>query len=120
MKLSQLALYCRFLPQCDGAIFVNPPIIEPTGLEAAKDWFRESGRPLYAIGPFIPPRELRFSKVNIGEKDVVRSSTEVGKRPEVMEFLDKMLDKHGRNSLIYVRSSSGDAWPQSGSHNRNA
>jgi len=55
-------------------------------VEALKEWFGTRGKDVYPVGPLALPE----------------SPSSQEKNKEVAEFLDKMQEKHGEKSVIYV------------------
>ena len=85
----------RLLSDCDGAIVMSPLAIEAEAIKVLKQWFAETNRPLYAIGPLLPLKHYKD-----GHNELVTGGSDNGK--DALAFLDDMLAKHGKKSLVYV------------------
>lgn len=71
-------------------------VYEPDLNAAFRQWFNERKKPTYFIGPIIPSDSVSTSR-DFG----IPSNVE-----NVQTFLDKVLNNHGRRSMLYVRSFS--------------
>ncbi|KAF8518320.1 UDP-Glycosyltransferase/glycogen phosphorylase [Gautieria morchelliformis] len=102
----------RFACECDGFVSVSSAAYEPKSLEAMRAWLGETNRPVYAIGPLIPPgfgdtglsdvaKQMEFASSNNGD--------------EFDTFLENQLKSHGERSVIYV-SFGSYWWPQKNEH----
>ncbi|KAF8459776.1 UDP-Glycosyltransferase/glycogen phosphorylase [Gautieria morchelliformis] len=102
----------RFACECDGFVSVSSAAYEPKSLEAMRTWLGETNRPVYAIGPLIPPgfgdtglsdvaKRMEFASSNNGDE----SNT----------FLENQLKSHGERSIIYV-SFGSYWWPRRNEH----
>ena len=100
-------MFYRFVEGCDGFICTSSDAYEPEAINATRQWLRESGnRPLYVIGPILPPGigQLPSNTTLLGME-----MSEDG--PPFNKFMDKILNTHGRNSLIYVSCPSSTSLP---------
>lgn len=82
----------RMLIESDGSIHCTNHIYEAPALEAWAEWLK--GKPMFALGPVETPRHL--AKIHDAREP---SNIEI----EVQAFLDNALQKHGKNSVVYVR-----------------
>ena len=62
-------------------------------------WLGETNRPVYAIGPLVPPGFGDAGLSDIATQMEIDSSKNGG---EFQAFLNKTLKSHGERSLIYV------------------
>ena len=67
---------------------------ETEALAAVKDWFADTSRSVYVIGPLIPVTQE--SKALTGEKKMSEKANEID------TFMEAVLASHGRNSMLYV------------------
>ena len=65
-----------------------------------RTWLAETNRPLYTIGPLVPPGFGDMAGLSAVAKQMEFKSTKNG--GEVQVFLDRILKSHGKHSLIYV------------------
>lgn len=80
----------------DALLLTTSELYEPEGLAGIRDWFGETSRPVYAVGPLFPP-------VN-KEKNVPEDySPDFAK---VQTFLDQTFEKYGEHSLVYISFGS--------------
>ena len=84
-------LATRFLDECDGIINCTTRDFEPGAIDSLQDWI--APRPVFSVGCPSPP-------VNAAENEKI-TKTDVG--AGVKAFLDSALNKHGPNSVIFVR-----------------
>lgn len=90
--------FYRFIEDCDGFVYTSSDAYEPDAISATRQWLRESGnRPLYAIGPMLPPGNGQLPS-NITLK---LQRTEMSEERSPFN-VNKILNTHGKNSLIYV------------------
>ena len=77
-------------------MYTSAESYEPEAIHHIREWLKESGnRQLYVIGPMLPP--------GIGQPlGSEKSSGDI----EFRQFMDKILDTHGINSLVYVSIDS--------------
>lgn len=78
---------------CEGIVITTTEVYEKASLEALKSWFAESKKPVYAVGPLLPPT-YGEPEILVGEENA-----------EVQAFLEASLSRHGVRSLIFVRLS---------------
>ena len=62
-------------------------------------WLAETNRPVYAVGPLVPPGFGGSGLSETAKQTEIDSSNKGG---EFQAFLDKTLKSHGTRSLIYV------------------
>ncbi|KAH9940501.1 UDP-Glycosyltransferase/glycogen phosphorylase [Epithele typhae] len=87
-----------------GAFLITAESYEPEAVAAVRDWFGKTGRPVYAMGPLLPPSSVEF----VLEKEKAASLN----GPSIFKFLDDTLATSGPNSVLYM--SLGSAfWPVS-------
>ncbi|KAJ6460357.1 hypothetical protein C8R47DRAFT_1242821 [Mycena vitilis] len=86
-----------FLMACDGVIISTAEAYEPVSLKALESWFTSISKPLYAVGPLLPPSFGSRLHANDGET-------------EVKAFLDRMLGRYGAHSLLFI-SFGTVFWP---------
>jgi hypothetical protein len=91
--------FCSFARECDGLISVSSAAYDQKSLEALRVWFKETNRPVYAIGPLVPPG-LGDTGLSDTAKQMEINSSNNGS--DVQAFLDRILNSHGKQSLIYV------------------
>ncbi|THH23193.1 hypothetical protein EUX98_g7991 [Antrodiella citrinella] len=87
---------------CDGMLITSPEVYEPHAIAATKEWFAESSRSVWAIGPLAPATTTEQAMSN--EEAQSENSADIKK------FLDSVLSKNGEHSAIYVSFGSG-FWP---------
>ncbi|KAF8509036.1 hypothetical protein JB92DRAFT_548563 [Gautieria morchelliformis] len=75
-------------------------------------WLAKTNRPVYAVGPLIPPGFREFALSDAAKQLDIASSTNGG---EFQTFLDDMLKRHGERSVIYV-SFGSFWWPKNNEH----
>ena len=80
---------------CDGVIITSPEVFEPEGIAATKEWFGETGRPAWAIGPLL--YAASSNEAVAGEAALSEDSG------EIMKFMNSVLSLHGERSMLYVR-----------------
>ncbi|KAH8085452.1 UDP-Glycosyltransferase/glycogen phosphorylase [Cristinia sonorae] len=96
-----LSLFDTF-DQCDGFLITSPEVYEPAAISALKEWFAESKRGLWAVGPLLPSSGSEGAKT--GEESLSANSDAIKK------FMDETWAKHGERSMLYI--SFGSAfWP---------
>ncbi|KAF8479891.1 UDP-Glycosyltransferase/glycogen phosphorylase [Gautieria morchelliformis] len=98
----------KFACECDGFVSVSSATYEAKSLEAMRTWLGETNRPVYAIGPLVPPG---FG--DTGLSDVAKQMEGLSSKngAEFRNFLDNMLESHGARSVIYV-SFGSFCWPK--------
>ncbi|TCD71967.1 hypothetical protein EIP91_000099 [Steccherinum ochraceum] len=85
--------------ECDGMIICSPEVYEPDVMAATEEWFAETGREVWAIGPLLPPLNNQVSTA--GEE------AQSEKAAEIKNFMDDVLEKNGRHSMLYISFGSG-------------
>ncbi|GJJ10982.1 hypothetical protein Clacol_005211 [Clathrus columnatus] len=76
-----------FFRQSHGLLMANTPIMEEGCVNFTKQWL---GRNCYALGPSMLPGEVEFNK------------EESSKGRDVVTFLNRVYNSHGKNSLLYM------------------
>ena len=72
---------------------------EPEAIHHTREWLKESdSRQLYVIGPMLPPGIGQLPPAGVPLLGSEQSSGDI----ESWKFMDKILDTHGINSLVYV------------------
>lgn len=100
---AQLLACARFAEQCDGFVYTSGEAFEAEAIYATRQWLKESGdRPLYAVGPILPPREVKQAALNPTSALGSPASDQSSQGSNFQEFMDKVLAQHGKNSLLYV------------------
>ncbi|KAI0368559.1 UDP-Glycosyltransferase/glycogen phosphorylase [Pilatotrama ljubarskyi] len=89
------------LESCDGAFLITPESYEPEAVEAVRQWYAETSRPVYTCGPLLPASSATSTE---NEKKQSMEST------EIQEFLDATLKNAGEKSLLYI-SFGSIFWP---------
>jgi hypothetical protein len=92
-------LHHSFARECDGFLSISSAAYDQKALEAVRAWLRETNRPVYAIGPLIPPG-FGDNQLSDTAKQMEIDSSANGR--EFQAFLDKTLTTHGKHSLIFV------------------
>ncbi|KAH8087202.1 UDP-Glycosyltransferase/glycogen phosphorylase [Cristinia sonorae] len=90
------------IEHCDGMLITSPEAYEPAAIIAIKEWFAETNRGVWAIGPLLPP--MSSAKAMTGEQSLSGSSD------VIKNFMDKTLVTHGQHSMIYI-SFGSIFWP---------
>ena len=89
----------RFVEECDGFVYASAESYEQEAIHHTREWLKESGnRQFYVIGPMLPPGigQLPPAGAPLLESEYPSRDT------EFWQFMDKVLDTHGINSLVYV------------------
>ncbi|KAL1948024.1 hypothetical protein VTO73DRAFT_12099 [Trametes versicolor] len=86
------------LENTDGAITFDAADYHPTATTAMRDWFGQTSRPFCYAGPLVPPSAGQGC-----------SSPDTTSEPAT-KFLDDMLARGGKNSVVYV-SFGSMLWP---------
>jgi hypothetical protein len=68
-----------------------------------RTWLGETNRPVYPIGPLIPPG-FGDTGLSVAAKQMEVLSSKNG--AEFQTFLDSALESHGARSVIYVNHTS--------------
>jgi hypothetical protein len=79
------------LVECDGVIISSAEAYESSSLRALGSWISDLSKPLYAVGPLLPP-----------DYGTGAPPSRQGRTAELETFLDAMLSQHGRCSVFYV------------------
>lgn len=80
------------LENTEGAITFDAADYHPTATTAMRDWFGQTSRPFCYAGPLVPP------SANQGSSSPDTTSE------LAIKFLDDMLSRGGKNSVVYVSS----------------
>ena len=89
--------------ECDGFVSVSSAAYESESLDAMRSWLAETNRPVYAVGPLVPPGYGDAAGLSPVAKKMEIDSSKNG--TEFQTFLDKTLKSHGDRSLIYVHKN---------------
>ena len=93
-----------FARECDGFLCASSAAYESESLHALRSWLAETSRPVYTIGPLVPPGFGDAAGLSsVAKQKEIDSSKNGG---EFQIFLDKTLKSHGEHSLIYVRKQT--------------
>ncbi len=90
--------YTRLTPtlstkdKCDALLLNTSEAYEPEAIAGFRDWFAETSRTVYAVGPLVSIRD----QVVVPWKEFSTNPT------EVETFLEQALNDHGEKSLVYV------------------
>ncbi|TCD68440.1 hypothetical protein EIP91_010726 [Steccherinum ochraceum] len=96
----RLAMYDTY-DSCDELIMTSTEAYEPVALAATREWFAETGRGVWAVGPLA----LSDSK-EAREGEVAQSA----RGTEIKKFMDDVVEKYGEKKMIYMSFGSG-FWP---------
>lgn len=86
------------LQDCNGVIAASPRVFEPESTAALEEHLSKTNRPLYVIGPLGLTTAEQIDREPSPDKE------------EVVAFLDRIVEKHGEKSLIYI-SFGSVFWP---------
>ena len=80
-------------------MYTSAESYEQEAIHHTREWLKESdNRQLYVIGPMLPPGIGQLPPAGIPLLGLEQSSGDI----EFWKFMDKILDTHGINSLVYV------------------
>ncbi|KAH8103099.1 UDP-Glycosyltransferase/glycogen phosphorylase [Cristinia sonorae] len=82
---------------CDGVILTTPEVYEQPAVSAFKEWFRETNRSVWALGPLLP--SISSKEAIAGEESLSASSAQITK------FMDEALASNGKHSVLYKLES---------------
>lgn len=88
------------MQECDGIITSSSVAYEsPVALQDVRDYLAATGRAnkLYVVGPLLPHSQVA-AKIELEQ---------ASKSPEILAFMDKALEAHGKHSVVYVSIPSG-------------
>ena len=91
MWMSTLHAYDVF----DGMIITSPEPYEPHAIAATKEWFAETHRDVWAIGPLLPSTA---SKEAVAGEGALSETSE-----QIKAFMDDVLRSQGEHSMLFVR-----------------
>ena len=80
-------------------MYTSAESYEPEAIHHTREWLKESGnRQFYVIGPMLPLGigQLPPAGAPLSESECPSRDT------DFCQFMDKVLDTHGINSLVYV------------------
>jgi hypothetical protein len=83
---------------CDGLMAVTASTFEKGSIDAWRIWLNSSGKDLYTVGP------LESVAAQEGLLPAAKQYGSSQQDADVLNFLDRMLEKHGSRSVIYVCS----------------
>ncbi len=75
-------------------ILTTPECYEPEAVAGARDWFAESSREFFVLGPLLPT--THDQRALAGEKQMSAKASEID------VFIESVLASHGRASMLYV------------------
>lgn len=81
-----------FFENCDGVMLSSPEALESAAINSAKEWFSETGKDVYSVGPLLPRSYWSATQSDQGAVDVTL-------------FLKEMQEKYGQNSVFLVRKT---------------
>lgn len=79
---------------CDALIITSPEAYEPVTISATKEWWRETKRKVWAIGPLMPSPS--------SQEAIAGEQAQSANFGEIKQFMDNILSSHGENSMLYV------------------
>ncbi|KAJ7746615.1 UDP-Glycosyltransferase/glycogen phosphorylase [Mycena metata] len=91
-----------FLMECDGIIISTAEAYETISVKALDSYFATLSKPLYAVGPLLPPTSEYGPQ--IAPADVI-----------FKRFLDEMHAQHGEHSVVFI-SFGTVFWPTVGEY----
>lgn len=84
---------------CNALVAATSSAFEAGSVVACREWLNGLGIPTFIVGPLedVPPQTVKENQVEVPKpsEDDLR----------VIKFLDDMQAKHGKQSVIYVRTS---------------
>lgn len=86
--------------ECNGIISATSTAFEFEGCKAAHEWFAQTNRPVYTIGPLLPDDIFSDEIQTTGTRSIELDVSPNGQ--EVMAFLDKVHASSGPRSVVYV------------------
>ncbi|KAF9256380.1 hypothetical protein L218DRAFT_1007418 [Marasmius fiardii PR-910] len=102
----------QFIEECDGFVYTSGEAFEADAIHATREWLKESGnRPLYAIGPMLPPGVGQLPSAG----EPLLGTDQSAGDSEVVQFMDRILVTRGENSLVYM-SFGSLWWPMGGGY----
>ncbi|KAF8577002.1 glycosyltransferase family 1 protein [Ramaria rubella] len=101
-----------FARECDGFVAVSSMAYEAESLRAMRIWLAETNRPMYAVGPLMPPGAGDKGLSAISQQKEIEISAN---GDQFQSFLDRMLKVHGEKSIIYI-SFGSIFWPEKSEH----
>ncbi|KAL4254978.1 Plant UDP-glycosyltransferase [Abortiporus biennis] len=84
---------------CDGSFLFTPEEFEPVAISVIRDWL---AKPIYTVGPLLPPLESRRS--------ISRESSLVKEADKIENFMNEILNTRGQHSLLVI-SFGSTFWP---------
>ncbi|KAH9925919.1 UDP-Glycosyltransferase/glycogen phosphorylase [Epithele typhae] len=85
------------LATTDGVLLLSFESWEKEGIQVARNWLAETGRPVYTTGPLLPPA----SKTSVANEKI-----QSPEGAEIEAFLGEMLSRSGEHSLLYISFGS--------------
>lgn len=85
------------LDECDGIIIATPECYEPEAVTGIREWFAETSRQIFAVGPLLPVSGS--SSALLGESQLSANAA------DIQNFMDTTERSHGKGSMLYVRLS---------------
>jgi hypothetical protein len=90
----------RTVVACDGVMAVTTSVLEQGSIGAWRTWLDSLSKDAYMVGP------LESISAQAGLLPTVKPNDRSQQDELVLAFLDRMLEKHGARSVIYVRCST--------------
>lgn len=91
-----LRLMDAYYEALDGMIITTPEVYEPHAITATKDWFAETSRFVWAIGPL-----QTFSE---GKQAIFNEEAQSERSQDIRKHLDSAFSDYGEHSVLYVGS----------------
>lgn len=77
-----------------GIIISSPEILEPQAFAALKEWYSETSKSVYVVGPLIPTDDSKGTT----SEDLYQSKD----GEAIARFMDNVLQTHGGHSILYI------------------
>jgi len=87
---------------CDGMILASPEVYEPQAIAAMKEWFAETSRAVWAVGPLSAPADR--------QQAIFHEEAQSKKSTDIRNFLNDALTERGEHSVLYI-SFGSMYWP---------
>ncbi|KAJ3487389.1 hypothetical protein NLI96_g3563 [Meripilus lineatus] len=86
------------LDECDGVILSSPECYEPEAVAAVREWFAETSREAFAVGPLLP--------ISTSSSAIAGENQGMANAAEISSFLESTLETHGKGSMLYISFGS--------------
>ncbi|KAF8528529.1 hypothetical protein BU17DRAFT_80977 [Hysterangium stoloniferum] len=97
----------QFMKLCDGVVSTTNIAYEAENVHAWQNWLSQTNRKLYVVGP-VPPPPPPANEDRLKENtDMVELTASIDEQ-NIISFLDDVLKRYGRDSLVYI--SFGSFW----------